>query len=69
MAKIKIEKDRCKGCFLCIESCPQKLIEISPIFNKLGIRPAAPKKGPGKLCTGCCFCAIICPDGCIEVFK
>ena len=66
MAKIKIDETRCKGCYLCITSCPQGLIKISSRLNAKGTRSA--RFGGGK-CTGCSMCAIICPDCIIEVYR
>jgi len=74
MAKITIDKDKCKGCLLCISFCPKGLIKKSGQLNKLGVTSVgfSPAKGGGKSdkeCLGCALCAIICPDCCIEVYK
>lgn len=66
MAKIKIDKDRCKGCYLCIANCPNGLIKISTEINVKGVKPVVFKSGK---CTGCGLCAIICPDGAIKVLR
>ena len=66
MAKIKIRKERCKGCYLCVVNCPNNLIKISPDLNIKGVKPV--RFSSGK-CTGCGMCAIICPDNVIEVIK
>jgi 2-oxoglutarate ferredoxin oxidoreductase subunit delta len=69
MARIKIDKDKCKGCMLCVSVCPKKLIVKSKKLNNRGIH-AVEIKGPRTGgCTGCAMCAIICPDVCIEVWK
>jgi 2-oxoglutarate ferredoxin oxidoreductase subunit delta len=67
MAKIKIDKDRCKGCYLCVVNCPNNLIKISGELNAKGVK-AASFSGSVK-CTGCAMCALICPDCAIKVFK
>jgi 2-oxoglutarate ferredoxin oxidoreductase subunit delta len=69
MAKglIVINANKCKGCGLCIDVCPQKLIELGDFFNNQGYRPAT-FKNSGK-CKGCALCAIICPDIAIEVYR
>ena len=36
MAKITINKESCKGCGLCVLSCPKKLLQISDKSNKNG---------------------------------
>lgn len=67
MAKIKISKERCKGCGLCVITCPKGLIIISARTNSLGLKVAEAKSS--KDCSGCALCAIVCPDCAIEVFK
>jgi 2-oxoglutarate ferredoxin oxidoreductase subunit delta len=67
MAKITIDKDRCKGCFLCISFCPKGLIRKSKQLNKRGVTSVEFKDT--NECLGCTLCAIICPDCCIEVYK
>lgn len=65
MAKIKINRDRCKGCYLCIVNCPNNLIKIADDLNAKGVKPAAFKGG----CSGCSMCAVICPECIIEVYR
>jgi len=67
MAKIDINRERCKGCGLCILYCPKGLILMSDKINTIGVKPAEFKKD--SACTGCTFCALICPDCAIEVYK
>ena len=79
MPKIKINKDRCKGCYLCIVNCPNSLIKIDGELNVKGAKPAVFSGGkPARLksksersggCTGCGMCALICPEFIIEVYK
>ena len=37
MSHIVIDKNRCKGCYLCIEECPKKLIKVGEDVNNLGV--------------------------------
>lgn len=67
MPKITIEREKCKGCRLCIAFCPKGAIIPEEKLNQRGARPV--KFKPGAECAGCTFCALICPDGCIEVYK
>jgi len=79
MAKIRINKDKCKGCYLCVTNCPNALIKISPDLNVKGVKavyfsggkPARlhGKQGQAGGCTGCTMCALICPECIIEVCK
>lgn len=66
MAKIKIDRDRCKGCYLCIVNCPNGLIKVSSKINIKGVKPV---EFAGGKCTGCGMCAIICPDCGIKVIR
>ena len=67
MAKIIIDRERCKGCELCMLVCPQKIIVMSKSYNKKGYHPA--EQINQEKCTGCAFCAMTCPDIAIEVYK
>lgn len=66
---VKVKKERCKGCGLCIEVCPAKVFRVSPNFNRMNYHYIEPE-GEGKnSCTGCQRCVIICPDVAIEILK
>jgi len=71
MAKIKggieVITDKCKGCEICVISCPANVIEMSKEVNSKGYHYALPANM--EQCTGCASCAIICPDGVITVYK
>jgi len=71
MAKIKIDKIRCKGCYLCVVNCPNALIKISPELGPKGVKTVyfAGSASSGGRCTGCAMCAVICPECIIEVYK
>lgn len=79
MPKVKIDKERCKGCYLCVVNCPKGLIKIAKEMNMKGVKPALFSGGkPARLkehnvrsggCTGCAMCAVICPDCGITVYK
>lgn len=61
MAKIIIDTNKCKSCYLCVEACPQKLIKISNTPGKTGNNIIEFDNSANK-CTGCAMCAISCPD-------
>ncbi len=79
MPKIKIDKNRCKGCYLCIVNCPNSLIKIEKELNVKGVKAAVfsggkparlkSKSGQSGGCTGCAMCALICPECIIEVYR
>ncbi|MGI6781922.1 MAG: 4Fe-4S binding protein [Acholeplasmataceae bacterium] len=65
---LKFDDDRCKGCGLCVNFCPRKILELDETrINKQGY-PLVNVTDPDK-CIGCAHCAIICPDSVIEVYK
>lgn len=64
---ISIDQERCKGCELCIEFCPSKIIRLSDRLNAKGYFVAA--FDDGTKCTGCGTCAVMCPEVAIEVMK
>lgn len=70
MAKgmVTLEADRCKGCELCVDVCPPKILVLSTTdFNKKGYRPI--EVTDMERCTGCSVCAIICPDVVFAVYR
>lgn len=67
MAMIKVDKDMCKGCKLCVVTCPVNILEMSTDYNVNGDNYCVQVE-PEK-CIGCAFCAMICPDAAIEVYK
>ena len=69
MAKIKINKNRCKGCYLCVVNCPHALIKISPELGPKGVKTVYFTASSGGKCTGCGMCALVCPECIIEVYK
>lgn len=67
MAKVSFREDRCKGCGLCVEVCPKKIVELKKNLNQKGYHPAG--VSDMDKCIGCAFCATICPDCVIKVEK
>lgn len=66
--RVVIDINRCKGCELCIDACPQDVLVLSEDLNANGYRPVFMLEHDNH-CTGCSLCAVACPDGCITVFK
>ncbi len=65
--KIRVDINECKGCGLCIEACPPKVIAMSEHLNHYGYRTATYM---GSGCTGCAICFLACPEpGAIAVLR
>lgn len=68
MNKVTIQENQCKGCGLCVNVCPKKILQISEDrLNAKGFRPA--EVTDMSQCIACAFCATVCPDVVIEVEK
>lgn len=66
MAKVTFETDLCKGCGLCVDACPRKILRIDrESINQKGHSPAT--MTDESQCIGCGFCATMCPDCVITV--
>ncbi|HBL41254.1 MAG TPA: 2-oxoacid:acceptor oxidoreductase [Ruminococcaceae bacterium] len=66
MGKITIDENICKGCEMCVNACPKKIIALAKDkINAKGYHPAQCVE-PEK-CTGCASCATMCPDVAITV--
>jgi len=64
--KIIVKEDVCKGCGLCVNACPRKIIAIAnEKINSKGYHPA--ELLDEEKCTGCASCAVMCPDVAIIV--
>ena len=63
---VTFRQDWCKGCGLCVEVCPKKIIFLyESITNRKGYHPATVKDM--DQCIGCANCARMCPDSIITV--
>lgn len=64
--EIVIDRERCKGCGVCLGACPNTVIALSKNVNSKGYNYAEAVKDE---CIGCASCAIVCPDGVISVYR
>jgi 2-oxoglutarate ferredoxin oxidoreductase subunit delta len=57
---IYVIEEYCKGCGLCIEFCPLKVLEFAERFNAKGYHP--PEIVALEKCSGCDLCGMYCPE-------
>jgi len=55
----EMNHDKCKGCGLCVISCPRDVLVISERLNSKGYHYAVYK---GEGCIGCGNCFYTCPE-------
>lgn len=70
MAKgvVSFAENRCKGCSLCVNSCPKGILTLDTRrINSKGYHPAIITEP--EACIGCAHCAMMCPDAVIRVEK
>ncbi len=64
--QIVIDTEHCKGCAICVQHCPMKVIALSKNVNSKGYNYL---EVVNDGCIGCANCAVVCPDGVISVYK
>lgn len=60
-------EERCKGCELCVDACPQGIIFMAEHINAKGFHPATVTEQ--ERCNSCTLCARMCPDLVIAVYR
>jgi 2-oxoglutarate ferredoxin oxidoreductase subunit delta len=60
LKEIEINRDWCKGCGICVQFCPTKVLELDEREKSIAVRP--------EDCICCRMCELRCPDLAIEVF-
>ncbi len=63
----EIDPNRCKGCGLCVEVCPEQILRLAEAFNRQGHHFS--ECFAEERCTACTSCAVICPDCAIRVWR
>ena len=62
---IIMDRERCKGCHLCIDVCPRHALKLSGKLTDAGVEIVAWDEDAG--CSACLMCAAICPDAAITI--
>ena len=61
--KLDVVTRLCKGCGICVDFCPMRVLEMSTAAKSIPILKDEEK------CTKCGVCEIMCPDFAIFVVK
>lgn len=67
MKKVVFNESLCKGCSLCVNACPKKILALGSRVNAMGY--AVAECIDESKCISCAFCATMCPDCVITVSK
>ena len=65
--RIDVKELFCKGCELCVEACPQDVIQLAP--ERINLKGYHPAEMISKGCSGCGICAMVCPEAAITVYR
>lgn len=58
---LEIRREWCKGCNLCVTTCPKSVLALDDIGKLIVEKP--------EKCIGCGMCETMCPDYAIRVNK
>lgn len=64
MEKIKLDVERCKGCYLCVANCKFGALSVSKYTNKKGYVIVQVDQDK---CRQCGSCYAMCPDLVFEI--
>ena len=66
--KLVINYEKCKGCSMCVNACPKKILQINK--KRLNLKGYNPVDIIDRAaCIRCAMCATMCPDVCISLIK
>lgn len=60
--QVYIIPPRCKGCNLCIQFCPEKVLQESSATNAKGYHYPEVATSKETACVHCEFCTMVCPE-------
>jgi 2-oxoglutarate ferredoxin oxidoreductase subunit delta len=64
---IEVNQLFCKGCELCVSSCPQEVLALDmEHLTSKGYHPVFLKAAG---CTGCAICALVCPEAALTIYR
>lgn len=66
MEKLLIHKDRCKGCYYCVNACPKQALTHAETINVKGYVYVECNE---EKCIKCGICYNVCPDNVFELVE
>lgn len=63
----EIDREKCKGCGLCVAVCPKNVLELMKELNAKGYFPAYQARPED--CIHCTICCVMCPDVAISIVE
>ncbi len=64
---IAVNELYCKGCELCVQACPPKVLALA--LDRLTAKGYHPAQLVAEGCTGCAVCTLVCPEVAITVYR
>ena len=64
-ARVSILVEYCKGCGLCVASCPNEVLQLADEVTADGTRVAMVLET--GVCEGCGRCYLMCPDAAVVI--
>jgi len=64
---VVVNDDWCKGCVICVDVCPTKVLDMKEMLSKW--EGSIAEVVEVDKCIGCMLCELSCPDFAIEVFE
>jgi 2-oxoglutarate ferredoxin oxidoreductase subunit delta len=63
----QVDRERCKGCGLCVGVCPKNVLELSTVVNVTGYFPVYQARPED--CILCALCCTMCPDLALSIIE
>ena len=60
--KVFLIPERCKECHLCVDFCPEGVLQLSSRRNRKGYHYPEIVPGKEEACVHCEYCSLVCPE-------
>jgi len=66
-SKVQVQVSRCKGCGICINVCPEQVLQFSGDYNAKGYEYV--RLTDEAACKSCTICALMCPEIALHIYR